>query len=121
MVQISAAEAEARKSAGWAHVDVRTISEYGKSHPSGTVNVEYMRATKDGMKLNNKFVQDVAALYSHDAKILVSCASGKRSARAVKLLEDAGFVNVADVVGGLSSYKNDNVLKQKLIINHDLP
>ena len=72
-------------------VDVRTPAEYEGGHLDGAVNLDVSAADSE------------AGLAELDptADYLVYCRSGSRSARAVALMELAGFTSVHDA-GGLS-------------------
>jgi len=74
-------------------LDVRTTGEYQDDHYQGAVNIP---------------VQELEARLSElkDRKraIVVHCASGVRSARAVKILTSAGFLDVTDA-GGLAGLR----------------
>lgn len=73
-------------------VDVRTTSEFASGHLEGAVNVP---------------VQDLerrlAELEPRDRPIVLYCRSGNRSARAARVLRDAGFTAVHDL-GPMSAW-----------------
>jgi phage shock protein E len=69
-------------------VDVRSPGEFAGGHIQGAVNVP---------------VDRIATLTDHvplDATVVVHCASGMRSARAVGLLKKAGYDKVFDLGAG---------------------
>jgi len=72
-------------------VDVRTPEEFAERHLPGAVNLP---------------VQDLAhrmgELGSKDQPVVLYCRSGRRSARAARVLRDAGFAAVHDL--GAMSY-----------------
>ena len=71
-------------------VDVRTAEEYNEGHISGAINIP---------------VDNISEItYDKDAKIIVYCASGVRSATAAKTLVDAGYTNIYNLDGGLINW-----------------
>lgn len=90
-MNVSPAEAHAKMTAeGFTYVDVRTPEEFAAGHPAGAVNVP----------VGDTFAADVAARFAKDAKIIVGCKSGIRSAKAAQALAAAGFTNVLDQRAG---------------------
>ncbi|MBS2012366.1 MAG: rhodanese-like domain-containing protein [Deltaproteobacteria bacterium] len=91
MGRISPAEAYAKmKDEGFTYVDVRTPEEFEEGHPEGARNVP----------IDESFVVEMAKAFPRDAKIIVGCKAGGRSARAARELETAGFTNVLDQRAG---------------------
>jgi rhodanese-related sulfurtransferase len=81
---------------GWTYVDVRTPQEFEAGHPPGAVNVPIAHATGP----NADFARVMAAAFAKDAKVIVGCKAGGRSARAAQVLLGEGFVNVLDQRAG---------------------
>lgn len=100
---ITPSEAHSRKSQGWKHIDVRTPEEYSNLRAPTSLNVPFMFKRDEGMTLNENFVADIAAVAKKEDRLVVSCASGKRSARAATLLVEQGYT-VADVGGGMAAW-----------------
>lgn len=102
---VPASEAQERKSStgGWKHLDVRTVEEYSSLRAPDSTNIPYMNKGPTGMVVNPSFLSDVSAVFGKDTKLLVSCASGKRSARAAAELAADGY-EVADVEGGMAAW-----------------
>ncbi len=94
--RISPAEANAKLSEGFTYVDVRTTQEFEAGHPAGAVNVPLDH--KEGP--NPDFLRAMNAAFGPDAKIVVGCQAGSRSARAAKVLVDDGFKHVLDQRAG---------------------
>lgn len=98
----------------WKHVDVRTVGEYEQGHATESVNIPFLNATSSGMAPNPDFLDSIVSvagpLGGKEAKLLISCASGKRSAAACAALENEGFTNLADVDGGYSAWAKDEAL-----------
>lgn len=76
-------------------IDVRTEEEYKESHLDNAINISID-------DIEN--IQDISSIKS-DSPIIVYCASGNRSARAVKELKNLGYTNVYDL-GGISNCKS---------------
>jgi rhodanese-related sulfurtransferase len=89
------------------YIDVRTEREFANGHPQGAVNIPV--AFPDparGMMMNPDFVKVVEANFPHDKKIVVGCQAGPRSNAAAGLLQQAGFHDVANMVGGFGGMRN---------------
>lgn len=89
--RLAPAEAHAKMTdEGFTYVDVRTADEFAAGHPKGAVNVP----------LGVEFVAAMKERFPKDAKIIVGCGSGPRSARAAKALAEAGFTSVFEQRAG---------------------
>jgi rhodanese-related sulfurtransferase len=89
------------------YIDVRTEREFANGHPLGAVNIPV--AFPDparGMVRNEDFVRIVEANFSHDKQIIVGCQAGPRSNAAAGLLQQAGFQDVANMVGGFGGMRD---------------
>ncbi len=80
---------------GYAYVDVRSAPEFEGGHPHGAYNVPIAHATPGGMEPNADFVRVMERTFPRDAKLVVGCLAGGRSARACAALEAAGFTDLA--------------------------
>jgi rhodanese-related sulfurtransferase len=85
---------------GWVYLDVRTVEEFTACHPEGAWNIPAFFRGPMGMAPNPGFVAAVAKHFGMDAKLVVGCAAGGRSAKACAALEAAGWTNLVDVAGG---------------------
>lgn len=87
---------------GCAYVDVRSVPEYDSGHAQGAHNVPLLhRDPATGqMRPNPDFLAVMQANYPPDAKLLVGCQMGGRSARATEILASAGYRDVSNVQGG---------------------
>ncbi|MFT3904078.1 MAG: rhodanese-like domain-containing protein [Niabella sp.] len=94
-------------------LDVRSPTEFAKSHLANAVNVNVMDSTKN-------FTEEVSKL-SNDKTIYLYCQSGKRSARAAALLNKAGY-NTVEINGGLLNWQADNkpLVDVKGSVNNEL-
>lgn len=68
-------------------IDVRTEEEYKESHLDNAINIS-IDDIED--------IKNVSSIES-DSPIIVYCASGNRSARAVKELTNLGYTNIYDL------------------------
>jgi len=74
-------------------LDVRTVEEYKAGHIPG--------AKLMPVDILDKHLADIPK----DKQVYVYCHSGKRSARAAKLLAGHGFTNIENVQGGIEAWK----------------
>jgi len=80
-------------------LDVRSAEEFAKGHIVDARNIEL-----------DKLADSVDALKKYREKpVIVYCESGVRSTQAVKLLKAKGFTSVANLQGGLSAWRQDNL------------
>lgn len=79
---------EAREDPSITLIDVRMPDEYRAGHIPGAINVPLPS------------IGDIEKIVAgKDARIYVSCQSGKRSQRAVNALQQLGYANVENVGG----------------------
>jgi len=72
-------------------LDVRSPQEYNEGHIIGAINIpEYTISTKTNNIIQNK-----------NTKIIVYCASGLRSKKAIKVLKKIGFTNLYNLEDGI--------------------
>lgn len=79
-------------------LDVRTKEEYNAGHIDGSINLPMQSLNKISAEVENRFTP-----------LYVYCHSGVRSAKAVKILRNKGYINVTDI-GGIKDYKNTEEL-----------
>lgn len=84
---------------GYAYIDVRSIPEFEAGHPAPAVNIPLLHADPDTgqMTPNADFIAVVQANYPKDARLIVGCRSGQRSAHAAQLLKQAGYATVVNM------------------------
>jgi rhodanese-related sulfurtransferase len=105
--KVSPAEARAlMEREGYVYVDVRSVPEFEGGHPEGAYNVPFAHATPGGMRPNEDFVRVMEAAFPKDAKLVVGCLMGGRSARACAALEAAGFTALVDQRAGWGGAKD---------------
>jgi rhodanese-related sulfurtransferase len=89
------------------YIDVRTEREFANGHPQGAVNIPV--AFPDparGMMVNADFVKVVEANFAREKKIIVGCQGGPRSNAAAGLLQQAGFQDVSNMLGGFGGMRD---------------
>ena len=92
----------------YTYVDVRSTPEYDRGHPAGACNVPLLHldpATRQ-MLPNADFVTVMQASFAPDAKLLIGCQAGGRSARAADMLAAAGYTDVTNVAGGFGGARD---------------
>ena len=85
---------------GWVYVDVRSVGEFDAGHATGAYNVPLNHIGQGGVRPNEKFMAAMEKVFPKDARLILACQAGGRSARAAAQLETAGFTNVADLSAG---------------------
>jgi rhodanese-related sulfurtransferase len=89
------------------YIDVRTEREFTNGHPQGAVNIPVaLPDPARGMVINEDFIRVVEANFSRDKKIVVGCQAGPRSSTAAGLLQQAGFQDVSNMLGGYGGMRD---------------
>ena len=104
--RVTPKEAAELMSQGWTYLDVRSIPEFEEIHPAEAANIPLMHARAGRMVPNPEFQKIVEATFPRDAKLVVGCKAGGRSAQAVGLLASLGYQNLADVRGGFGGERD---------------
>jgi rhodanese-related sulfurtransferase len=101
-------EAHQKQTEGHTYVDVRSIPEFTQGHPAGAVNVPLLHRNEQTGQMfpNHDFVQVMKATFAPNARLLVGCQVGGRSAQAAHMLEVAGFTDVSNVLGGFGGARD---------------
>ena len=89
------------------YIDVRSEREFANGHPAGAVNIPV--AFPDparGMVMNADFVKVVEANFPKDKTIVVGCQAGPRANAACGLLQQAGYQQIANVLGGFGGMRD---------------
>ena len=74
-------------------IDVRSADEYNEGHIKGAINIP---------------VDEIDSIsYKKDKTIIVYCASGIRSEKAVKRLVELGYTSLYNLDGGLLNWGSD--------------
>ncbi|GAB5605206.1 rhodanese-like domain-containing protein [Sideroxyarcus sp. TK5] len=87
--------AQSMVSQGALLLDVREPAEYAAVHAT---NAQLMPLGQVGMRLHELDAYK-------DKPVAVICRSGRRSAQAVAMLQEAGFTQVVNVQGGTSAWE----------------
>lgn len=89
------------------YIDVRTETEFANGHPQGAVNipVAFPDPTR-GMMLNSDFIKVVEANFPREKKIILGCQAGPRSTSAAHMLQQAGFQDVSNLLGGFGGMRD---------------
>ncbi|MDA7803944.1 rhodanese-like domain-containing protein [Crocinitomix sp.] len=77
-------------------LDVRTPEEYAAGSIEGAVNMDFFNAT---------FESNLDSLDKSEP-VFVYCKSGGRSGKATKMLEEKGFIEVYNLIGGYTAWSN---------------
>ena len=85
-------EAQAQQQQGALLIDVRERSEWASGHVPGAQHIPL-----------GQLAQRTSSL-PRDRDLLLICQSGNRSARAVELLQRAGFSRATNVAGGMLAW-----------------
>ncbi|HYB90323.1 MAG TPA: rhodanese-like domain-containing protein [Candidatus Binataceae bacterium] len=91
------------------YLDVRTEPEFAAGHPAGAINIPVVFFKAPGqMQLNPDFLDVVEKVLPKGRKLVVGCQAGGRSQRACEMLEDAGYTDLTNVVGGFGGQRDQN-------------
>ena len=93
---------------GYTYIDVRSVPEYEKGHPTGAHNVPLLHfdSASGRMQPNQEFLRVVQANYPPETKLLIGCQVGGRSSQAAQLLAASGYSDVSNVVGGFGGARD---------------
>lgn len=85
------------------YLDVRSTPEFAEGRPAGAINIPLMHFKPGfGMTPNPDFVQEVDAQIPKEARVIVGCKSGGRSAKACEVMAQMGYTDVTNMRGGFS-------------------
>lgn len=99
MKHITPRNAFERMQEGFTYLDVRTTEEFKKGHPKGAINIPVFIAGPSGREFNPNFLALVKEKFDKNAKLVVGCQSGGRSAKACELLTAEGYAHVVNCKG----------------------
>src|SRR5687768_703649 len=99
---ITVHQAHQQQATGATYLDVRSVPEFQQGHPEGAFNIPLLHLDPQTrqMRPNPEFVSVVKANFPPDAKLVIGCQMGGRSQQACEVLSNAGFQDVANVLGG---------------------
>ena len=89
---------ELQRTDSYTYVDVRSVPEYDKGHPSGSHNVPLLNfdASIGRMVPNADFLRVMQANYPAETKLLIGCQVGGRSSQAAQILSSAGYTDLSN-------------------------
>jgi rhodanese-related sulfurtransferase len=87
-------------SGGYTLIDVRTVDEFKAGH--------IVNAKQADFNQPEQFSKYLSTL-NKNGKYLIYCRTGIRSAKAMQLMQDKGFTNVHDLVGGYAAWVSANL------------
>src|ERR1035437_724583 len=85
---------------GYTLIDVRTVDEFKAGH--------IVNAKQADFNNSQEFSNYLASL-DKNGKYLIYCRTGIRSAKAMQLMQDKGFANVHDLVGGYNAWVSSSL------------
>jgi rhodanese-related sulfurtransferase len=89
------------------YIDVRTEREFANGHPAGAVNIPVaLPDPARGMVANAEFVKVVEANFPREKKIVVGCQAGPRSNAAARMLDQAGYRDISNMLGGFGGMRD---------------
>jgi rhodanese-related sulfurtransferase len=88
------------------YLDVRTEEEFAKGHPAGAINIPVVFLLPGRPQPNPDFVAVVKKALTPNQKLVVGCLAGGRSQRACELLEEEGYTDLTNVLGGFGGQRN---------------
>ena len=99
---ITVQQAQQQQASGATYVDVRSVPEFQQGHPEGAFNIPLLHLDPQTrqMRPNPEFVSVVKGNFPLDATLVIGCQMGGRSQQACEVLSNAGFQDVANVLGG---------------------
>jgi rhodanese-related sulfurtransferase len=96
-----------QKEASAVYIDVRTEREFTAGHPQGAVNIPVAFPDPGrGMMMNADFVRVVEEHFPKEKKIILGCQAGPRSNAAAGLLQQAGYQDISNMVGGFGGMRD---------------
>lgn len=97
------------KNPGAIYLDVRTEGEFAQGHAVSALNVPVVFIKGPGnMQLNDDFATVVEKVIPKNTKLIVGCQAGGRSQRACEILEEAGYSDLTNVVGGFGGQRDQS-------------
>lgn len=104
--RVSVVEAQALLDEGFTYVDVRTEAEFAAGHPTGARHVPYLVPTSAGLAPNPGFDDAVRAALPEGGRLIVGCASGRRSVPAAERLAALGYRDVVELRPGFEGVRD---------------
>lgn len=87
-------------------LDVRTSSEFNSSHLKGATLIPLTNTFGSNLKPDQLLTSRIDEV-PKNKKILVYCRTGRRGEAASKILVNAGYLDVYNMVGGINAWKDE--------------
>lgn len=91
---------------GYTYLDVRSEQEFEAGHVPGALNVPISHQGPAGMVPNPDFLRVMEGVFPKEAKLVVGCKMGGRSAKATAALKQAGFQTLCDMSAGFEGKRD---------------
>lgn len=82
------------------YIDVRSVQEFETEHPEGAFNIPIFHQGPAGMMPNGEFLEVIKKTFPKNKKLLIGCLRGGRSLQACMVLEQEGYEDLSNVLGG---------------------
>ncbi len=84
------------------YLDVRTEAEFQAGHPERAINIPVVFFDQAAGRPvpNPHFLTVVEATIPKEVSVVVGCQAGGRSQRAAEIMEQAGYTQVSNMMGG---------------------
>jgi rhodanese-related sulfurtransferase len=94
---------------GYAYLDIRTPQEFASAHYPGAINIPAF-SLPGPTPLQAEFLEKVAAAFpAKDTKMVVACASGRRSKVAMAWMVEQGYANAVENATGWGGWMEANL------------
>ncbi|MDH3294688.1 MAG: rhodanese-like domain-containing protein [Acidimicrobiia bacterium] len=80
-------------------IDVRTPEEFAEGHLDGAIQIDFY---------SEDFTDSLAKL-DRDRPYVIYCRSGSRSGQTREIMADLGFIDVADIEGGIVAWEGSGL------------
>lgn len=87
-------------------LDVRTPSEFNSSHLKGATLIPLTNTIGLNLK-SDQLLETRIDEVPKNKKVLVYCRTGRRSEAASKMLANAGYLEIYNMVGGINAWKDE--------------
>ncbi len=108
--QISSQEAKEllESERDYIYIDVRSEMEFQQGHPTNSKNIpiKHFNTVSQMLEDNLEYLEVVEANFPKDAKLIIGCNSGIRSQVACEMLEQKGYKNLANMLGGFGGARD---------------
>ncbi len=93
---------------GYVYVDVRSEFEFEQGRPAAAINIPIKQMNQSSQMLedNPDFLEVLEANFPVDAKLIIGCAAGPRSAEACRILAQQGYQDLSNVEGGFGGMRD---------------